>query len=802
MLQPTVLSTRISPAILQLTLNRPASLNAINAGLLEELVTCLKNANNDPDVRIIILQGSGSRSFCAGEDLKESLVSGRGSCEELQTAFEKLQDITRLTSSTNKLIVTAVQGYAVGGGAEIALAADFVIGGPNAKFKFPEVTIGHAVTGGISLRLCQMVGLLKAKELLLRGLPLDAQEALRLGLLTELVEDPKERAIQLALELEKLPAKASSCSKTGLEKAVFPNMEEVLRDEVQAANFCFAQPDAQQAFRNFRERRLSDPEEMALRDAAGGDVNTSPKGTRSILDGDSTLPKDLNAVLQIALQEFPQRTFIRFEGRDTSFQQFTNSVAQLAGGLRHLGVGPGDRLLVMMRNSLETVHTWFATNRLGATWVPVNVELKSITLQHVVSSVRPKLAIVDAEFVSHIEGTKVFSESQIYVKNGVNSDENSLSALYHLGRVEDAVPVLPSTPAAFLYTSGTTGPSKPCILSHQYFILQATALIEGFGLRQDDVLYCPFPLFHVDATALTTVPALLLGATAAFSVRFSASRFWDEIRVSKATVYDFMGATLALVYKQEPNPQDRNHNVRLAWGVPIPDFGKDYEQRFGHPLLTLYGSTEASLPIMQKGATLPVGSCGRLRPGFYLRIANDFDEPLPANTPGQLLLRSEKPNAFFQGYYGNDESTLRSFANLWFHTGDLAKVDEHGNVYFLGRIKDVIRRRGENVNAAEVEAEFLKHPAVAAAAAFGIPSALGGAGTEEDVKVTVELRAAEKVSEAELWRWATANMARFQVPSVIQIVPVIKKTPTGKVEKQALTVEGGQRFGFVRESKL
>ncbi|KAJ9610831.1 hypothetical protein H2200_005608 [Cladophialophora chaetospira] len=443
-----------------------------------------------------------------------------------------------------------------------------------------------------------------------------------------------------------------------------------------------------------------------------------------------------------------------------------------------------------MGNSLEAVHTWFATNRLGATWVPVNVELKSISLRHVVVSAQARLAIVDPEFLTDLEDSKVFLPGQVFV-NGSGSN-NSLAGLYRVGQVEHAVSVLPSTPAAFLYTSGTTGKSKPCILSHQYFILQAFELSDAFGLRQDDVLFCPFPLFHADATALTTVPTLLLGATAALSVRFSASRFWDEIRATGATVYDFMGATLALTYKQVPSSRDRDHKVRLAWGVPIPHFGKEYEERFGHRLFTLYGSVEASLPIMQKG-NLPIGSCGRVRPGYQLRIANELDEPLPANTPGQILLRSDKPNAFFQGYFGNPDSTIDSFANLWFHSGDLGKIDDDGNVYFVGRIKDVIRRRGENINASEIEEEFLKHPSVATAAAFGIPSDLGN-GTEEDVKVAVELRDETTVTELELWTWAKANMARFQVPSVIHIVQEIKKTPTGKVEKQALSKDGGQRF--------
>ncbi|KAJ5889082.1 hypothetical protein N7495_009123 [Penicillium taxi] len=299
--------------------------------------------------------------------------------------------------------------------------------------------------------------------------------------------------------------------------------------------------------------------------------------------------------------------------------------------------------------------------------------------------------------------------------------------------------------------------------------------MESCKLRTEDVLYCPFLLFHVDATALTVIPTILLGATTALSPRFTASRFWDEIRETKTTVYDFMGATLALIYKQPPSPRDREHR-----------------RRFGHPLRTLYGSVEASIPIVQEGPLVP-GSCGILRPGYQLRIADQEDESLPPNTPGQLLLRSENPNAFFQGYFNDPANTVKAYANMWLHTGDIAKVDERGNVYFIGRIKDIIRRRGENINPSEVEEELLQHPEVVIVAGFAIPSELG-AGTEDDLKVVVKLRNESTIDEHALWQWSQKYMARQQVPTVIEIVEELKQTPTGKIEKGSLTTEGGKRF--------
>jgi acyl-coenzyme A synthetase/AMP-(fatty) acid ligase len=187
-----------------------------------------------------------------------------------------------------------------------------------------------------------------------------------------------------------------------------------------------------------------------------------------------------------------------------------------------------------------------------------------------------------------------------------------------------------------------------------------------------------------------------------------------------------MGATLALLFKQPLMPSDREHKVRLAWGVPVPSWGLDYERRFGHPIAELYGSVEAGLPVMQTGERVP-GSCGRVLSGYTVQISDEFDMPVPANTIGNILVRSTRPNAFFKGYLNAPTQTIAATENLWLHTGDLGRIDEEDNMYFHGRVKDVIRRRGENVNAFEVEEEFLRHPNVVTAAAIAIPAELGRA---------------------------------------------------------------------------
>ncbi|KAG5758771.1 hypothetical protein H9Q72_013098 [Fusarium xylarioides] len=763
------------PSVVRITLNRPKSLNALNAPLLSSFVEALRaNAS----ARIIILEGQGDRSFCAGEDLKQSLAPKTGSAEELKQAFDQLKDITRLTSSSKSIVIAAVQGFAIGGGAEIALAADFVIGGPGAKFRFPEISLGHAVTGGITLRLPHMVGLLKAKELLLTGRWVDADESLKLGLLTEISHDPKVRALELARQLSELPSVSLASSKTSLEKTLFENMESCLEDEVNVASHCFAQSDAALGYANFAARKVATAR-------LGHDAKHVAKGDI----------RDLNAALSSSVASYLKRPFFRFGGQDITFQQFDTAVGDLAGGLGKVGIAPGDRVLVMMRNSVEMAYSWMAVNRLGAIWVPINPELKSVTLKGVITSAQPKLAIVDEALLPEFQQTHMVDDASVFANSPDGTGPQSLSNLMALAPpVTKPVIVTPATTSALLYTSGTTGKSKACVLSHEYFLLQAKALIDSCELRDSDVLYCPSPLFHLDATALTMVPALLLGAVAALSVRFSASKFWDEIRATEATVYNYMGATLAITYKQQPNERDRDHNVRLAWGVPLPNFAQEYEQKFGHSLITLYGSVESGLPVFQRlGVPSPQGSCGRVRKGYQIRIINEWGDEVPANTPGHLLIRSDHPNAMLKEYFGDPAYTASAFRNLWLHTGDLAKVDEHGNMYFIGRDKDVVRRRGENVNAKEVEDEFFCHPDVVVAAAYGVPSQLGP-GTEEDLKLAVQLYPGSTVTEEELWQWSVTRVARFQVPIVIEIIKDIKRTPTGKLDKSAMPLVGGKWF--------
>lgn len=338
-----------------------------------------------------------------------------------------------------------------------------------------------------------------------------------------------------------------------------------------------------------------------------------------------------------------------------------------------------------------------------------------------------------------------------------------------------------------LYTSGTTGRSKASMMEHRFVLGHARQTIEGLGLRADDVLYCPYPMFHLDAAVMTIAPALLLRATAAIGERFSVSRFWDEVRTLKATVFDFMGATLTMLWKQGPLPHDRDHALRLGWGVPLPEWAPQFEQRFGCRLVELYGSTELGAIIFTPlDEPARAGSCGKLLGPFELRIQNDAGEEAAPGTNGELLVRALEPGLITAGYYGMPEATQEALQGGWFHTGDVLRQDQDGYLYFVGRRKDMVRRRGENISAAEVEMAIETHPQVLQCAVFGVPSEL----SEEDVMACVVARPDAQLTPSALIEHCRPRMARFMLPRYIRMMTALPKTPTDKIEKGPLRQQG------------
>lgn len=502
--------------------------------------------------------------------------------------------------------------------------------------------------------------------------------------------------------------------------------------------------------------------------------------------------QSLAAELRGAAAEVPDRPFIRMTSGEWSYGQFNADTDRVAAGLHAQGVRRGDNVSLMLPNCIEFAVTWFALAKLGAVTAPVNTSFQGQVLVNAINLVESKLIVVHASlYKALMEARSNLQHVEKVVMIGGDAPEHCLS--YDILRAVDPGPsTLPQPDIGFaelcllLYTSGTTGRSKAAMISHRFVLAQAHLSILGLGLRADDVLYCPYPMFHLDAAVMTIAPALLLRGVAAIGEKFSVSRYWHEMRQFKATVFDFMGATITMLWKQPASSDDRNHCARLGWGVPLPSWAPEFEARFGCQLVELYGLTEAGTMIFTPlNEPRRPGSCGKPTGPFEVRLQDEMGFEVSVGQAGELVIRPLEPSLIMQGYYGMPEETMHAFRNLWFHTGDVLKRDADGFLYFVGRRKDIVRRRGENISAAEVEMVIDTHPDVLECAVIGVPSEM----TEEEVMACVVLRPGATLAAPALADFCAERMARFMIPRYIRFVDHLPKTPTDKVEKFRLQQE-------------
>lgn len=501
----------------------------------------------------------------------------------------------------------------------------------------------------------------------------------------------------------------------------------------------------------------------------------------------------LGQELRQAAAEAPEQVFIRMTGGEWTYRQVDEASDRLAVALAHRGVGKGSTVSLMLPNCIEFVYFWFAIAKLGGITAPVNTSFRGPALAAAVNLVRSRLMVVHASLAEpfqEIRGALTHVGSVVVVGNTAAIDGEDHQALMQSvgegGAVEE--PALHfSDLCLLLYTSGTTGQSKAAMIPHRFVLGQAESVIAGLGLTPRDVVYCPYPLFHLDAAVMTVAPALLLRGVAAIGERFSVSKYWDEVKALRATVFDFMGATLTMLWKQPPGAQDRDHAARLGWGVPLPSWAPEFERRFGCRLVELYGSTEAGTFIYTPlDEPRRLGACGKPLERWDVQIQDDSGHALPAGQVGEMVVRPREPSLMMKGYFGMPEASLEAFRDLWFHTGDLLRQDKDGYLYFVGRRKDVVRRRGENISAAEVEMGIEAHADVLECAVIGVPSEL----TEEDVMACVVARPGASIDLEALVAHCARSMAKFMVPRYFRLMDSLPRTPTDKVEKFRLLQQG------------
>jgi crotonobetaine/carnitine-CoA ligase len=518
----------------------------------------------------------------------------------------------------------------------------------------------------------------------------------------------------------------------------------------------------------------------------------------SQIDKSGWVVGDVLAKQSKALHDKP---FVQFEEQEPyTFGALDESAHRIANALASLGVCHGDRVLVMMPNSVAFLQAWFGMSRLGAVLVPINTAYKGAFLEHVINNAAGRVIVIDHEYVPVLQASEAHVpqlETAVVVEtSGAGTPLPTFKRLrvlpFHSLLQYPATPVQASVSyrdiGAIMYTSGTTGPSKGVLMPHAHLYLFGHNTINAIRLTPDDVYYCCMPLFHANALFMQVYGSLISGCKLVLARSFSASRWLDDIRRYQATVTNTLGVMTEFIYRQPPRPEDSDHRLRVVVAVPIaPEWGEDFQRRFGTKLLEGYGMTEVNIPTyMPYDDGLRANSCGKvLTDWFEMQIVDpDTDEALPPNTVGEIVVRPKEPWCFMAGYNAMPEKTVEAWRNFWFHTGDAGTYDEEGYFYFVDRIKDCIRRRGENISSYEVEQVLNSHEAVAESAAVAVKSEI--AGGEDEVKVCIVLRPGMQVEPEALLDYCQERMPYFAVPRYIEFVDALPKTPTEKIQKHKL----------------
>jgi carnitine-CoA ligase len=474
----------------------------------------------------------------------------------------------------------------------------------------------------------------------------------------------------------------------------------------------------------------------------------------------------------------------------------------------------GDRVLIMGPNSAAYLLAWFGAALAGMVEVPINTAYRGSFLEHQVRTSSPRLAVVDADLAQrfvdsaeacrsidrfYVTGTEPQHAVDLLRANGWAAEP--FSALLE-GEIAELPAMRASDLASVLFTSGTTGPSKGVMMSHAHMHFFAAECVHLTRLTDADVYYGPGPLFHGNGQFLACLPAMIVGATFTTRRRFSASRWLDTVRTSGATVTNFLGVMMDFVWKQPPTDRDTEHDLRCIFAAPTAHYVEAFQRRFGiEAFVEVFGLTETAMPIMTPyGEPRPIGAAGRLvEDWFDIRLVDpDTDEEVPVGEVGELVVRPKVPWTTTLGYYGMPERTVEAFRNLWFHTGDGLRRDEDGWYYFVDRLKDALRRRGENISSYELESPILEHPSVTEVAVVGVPADIE-AGEDEVLAVIVPASGAELSAEA-VWEWCEQRIPSFAIPRFVRFVDALPKTPSEKIRKGELRAAGVTADTFDRDA--
>ncbi|MDT0202727.1 AMP-binding protein [Nocardioides sp. AE5] len=504
----------------------------------------------------------------------------------------------------------------------------------------------------------------------------------------------------------------------------------------------------------------------------------------------------LPAAIAAQSRKTPDATYLNVAdtGESVSYAEVDRQARAWAAAYARAGLGPGDTALTMLPPIPEAVAAWLGIAWLHALEVPINTGYRGRMLQYVIDDSQATTMLAHADYAPFIladlpEDSRL--TTLIVVGGDLPEGTDRVRVLSADAFLADADPVDLTEPqaheiSAIIYTSGTTGPSKGVMLPWAQVIATGEGITPPALFGPEDAFYSPFPMFHMSGKGPLCSMAGV-GGRVVLKSRFDTKTFWSDIRTYGVTTTILLGAMVQFLAGQDEHPDDADSPLRDALMLPLADPLPEFEQRFGLKARTTFNMTETSCQIISDGYNLAnTSSCGVLRPGFDARIVDEFDREVPHGEIGELVLRSDEPWTLMAGYWNKPEATAAAWRNQWLHTGDAFRRDAEGNYYFVDRMKDAIRRRGENISSAEVEADVNSHPAVLESAAVAVPSDQ----SEDEVMVYVVTRPGHSVTATDLLDYLAERMARFMVPRYVEFLDELPKTPTQKVQKAVLRTRG------------
>ncbi len=484
--------------------------------------------------------------------------------------------------------------------------------------------------------------------------------------------------------------------------------------------------------------------------------------------------------------------------------------------LDELGLGPQDRVATILENSPAAVCAWAGIVLGGRIAVPVNTAYKGYFLRHQLHDCGARAVVVAASLadrLAEIAGPDLPGLDHVIVVDDAGEatptapeGDCTWPARLSLHRWEDVLAAEAKEPgfkvsgsdlATFIYTGGTTGPSKGCMLTHNYHGALARQIGTCWNRTADDVAWTPLPLYHFNALTTVVIGTLLYGGRGAIYRKFSVSNFWSEINRVGATITSTLGTMAYLLAHDVDRPEmpfsgepEANHTLRLLGAVPMPaEIDEVIRHRFGITTFSgAYGVTEASLISWQPpGTRNKPGAAGVVNDEYFeVRVFDDDDNEVPSSAEGEIVVRPKRPHVMFEGYWGRPEKTVETSRNWWYHTGDIGRIDEERYLFFVDRKADYLRRRGENISSFEVESILMSHGALVDVAVHAVPSQL----TEDDLKVTAVIKADQELSADALFEWCVAQLPYFALPRYIEFRDELPRSPVGRILKRELREEG------------